>query len=470
MSGLFSTLNSSSMALNAHSRAIETTGKNLANVNNPNYARQRVIYGDRGTVQTPDGVESLGLEVLGVQQLRDTLLDRQLMREIGLSGSLDTQRDTLQRTQAGLGQSINGGADVSATGSTSGGISAALDNFFNAFQDLASRPTDVGARQTLLQKAATLTDTLRETDTRLAQVQTDIDTQVTAGVTQANTLLTTIADLNSQISRLEVAHPGAAVDLRDQRQARLEELAAILPVNVTDIGGGNIKVAVKDASNADIVLVNGPTVSGPVVFTGTGLTGGTPATAIALSGGSIDGALQARDGAVQTLRDNLDLFTEQLVTSVNGAYNPSATTGADFFDPAGLTAGTIALQSGLTASTLVTGGSGAAGDNTLALAVAGLASQTFSTGSGDVIDGTLGQFYNGSVSNLGQALATTTARASDQESIKNLVRNQRDTVSGVSMDEEMADLVKFQRAFQASSRVFSVVDDLLDTVVNRLGH
>jgi flagellar hook-associated protein 1 FlgK len=470
MSGLFSTLNSSSMALNAHSRAIETSGRNLANVNNPNYARQRVIYGDRGTVETPEGVESLGLEVLGVQQLRDVLLDRQLMREIGLSGSLDTQRDTLQRTQAGLGQSINGGADVSATGGSTGGISAALDNFFNAFQDLASRPTDVGARQTLLQKAATLADTLRETDTRLAQVQSDIDTQVNAGVTQANTLLTTISDLNSQISRLEVSHPGAAVDLRDQRQARLEELAAILPINVTDIGGGNIQVAVKDASNADIVLVSGPTVNGPVAFTGTGLTAGTPTTAVALSGGSIDGALQARDGAVQTLRDNLDLFTEQLVTSVNTAYNPSSTVGADFFDPAGITAGTIALQSGLTASTIVTGSSGTAGDNTIALAVAGLASQTFSTGSGDLIDGTLGQFYNSSVSNLGQALATTTARASDQENIQHLVRNQRDTVSGVSLDEEMADLVKFQRAFQASSRVFSVVDELLDTVVNRLGH
>jgi len=470
MSGLFSTLNASSMALNAHSRAIETSGKNLANVNNPNYARQRVIYGDRGTVVTPDGVESLGLEVLGVQQLRDTLLDRQLMREIGLSGSLDTQRDTLQRTQAGLGQSINGGADVSATGSATGGISATLDNFFNAFQDLASRPTDVGARQTLMQKAATLTDTLHETDTRLAQVQTDINSQVDAGVTQANTLLTTVADLNSQISRLEVSHPGAAVDLRDQRQARLEELAAILPIKVTDIGGGSVQVSVKDASSADIPLVTGPTVNGSVVFTGTGLTGGAPATAMALSGGSIDGALQVRDGTVQTLRDNLNLFTQQLVTSVNQAYNPSSTGGADFFDPTGTTTATIALQGGLTASSLVTGTSGAAGDNSTALAVAGLASQTFSTGSGDVIDGTLGQFYNSSVTSLGQALANTTARASDQDNIQHLVRNQRDTVSGVSMDEEMADLVKFQRAFQASSRVFSVVSDLLDTVVNRLGN
>src|SRR6187551_467556 len=104
MSGLFTTLNSSSMALNAHSRAIETTGKNLANVNNPNYARQRVVYGDRGTVETPDGVQSLGLEVIAVRQLRDILLDRQLLREIGMSGSLEAEQQALQRAQAGLGQ------------------------------------------------------------------------------------------------------------------------------------------------------------------------------------------------------------------------------------------------------------------------------------------------------------------------------------------------------------------------------
>ncbi len=469
MSGLFSTLNSSSMALNAHARAIETTGKNLANVNNPNYARQRVVYGDRGSVETPQGVESLGLEVLSVRQLRDVLLDRQLMREIGQGGSLDAQRDALRRAQAGLGQNIDGSADVSAAGSASGGLSASLDNFFNAFQNLAARPTDVGARQTLLQKAAILTDTLQETDARLAQAQSDIGTEVTGDVTQVNTLITTIAGLNSQIARLEITHPGAANDLRDQRQARLEELAAILPVEVSDLGDGQVRLAVKDASNADIVLLDGPTINGTVAFTGTGLTGGSPATAIALSSGSINGALQARDGAIQTLRDNLDLLAEQLVTSVNAAYNPSSTVGGDFFDPAGTTAATITLRSSLTAGTLVTGTSGAAGDNSIALAVAALANQTFATGSGDLIDGTLGQFYGSAVSDLGQTLATTTARANDQDNIQRLVRNQRDTVSGVSLDEEMADLVRFQRAFQASSRVFSVVDELLDTVVNRLG-
>ncbi len=467
MSGLYSSLNTTVKALNAQSRGIDLSGRNLANVNNPAYARQRVILGDRGTVVTPDGAQSLGIEALGVQQLRDTLLDRQVTREISLKAAYAAEQQGYSRAQASLGQNV--GAAGSVDGATNSGLDAALNDFFNAFQGLASRPTDVGERQTLLQKAGILTDRLRLTDSRLSQVQSDLDAQIGNDVGDANRLLQTIAGLNASIARVEIGHPGSAVDLRDQRQARIEELAAKLPVSISVTGTGVLQVSMKDATNADVLLVDGASVTGPVAFTGTGLTGGAGATALVAGSGSIAGALTARDGAVQTLRDNLDLLAGQLVAAVNAAYNPSSTAGADFFNAAGTTAGTIALEAGVTATTL-RAGTGSAGDNSLALAVAGLASRNFSTAGGDAIDGTLGQFYSATVSDLGQALAGANARVDDQARIEQLVRAQRDGVSGVSLDEEMAELVKYQRAFQASSRVFNVIDDLLNTVVNRLGN
>ena len=469
MSGLFTTLNASVKALNAHSRAIETAGKNLANVNNTSYARQRVVYGDRGTIQTADGAQSLGLEALGVQQLRDALLDKQVMREVSLLASFEAEQSAYERAQASLGQSVSSSTETSAAGSnaSTGGLSAALTDFFNAFQSFAASPTDSGERQSLLQKAAILVDRFNQTDSRLGQVQTDLDAQIGQNVTDANTLLATIADLNNQIGRIEIGNPGSALDLRDQRQAKLEELSKLLPIEVRNGTDGQLNVVLKDASNADIELVTGSTVNGAVAFTGTGLTAGSPATAVSFSSGAIYGALNARDAGIQTLRTNLDNLAQQLVASVNAAYNPSSTAGADFF-AAGTTAGTIALRGTLTAGNLVAG-SGAAGDNSIALAVAAVASQTFDTGSGDAIDGTLGGHLSSAVSSLGQALASATARAEDQGNIEQLVRSRRDAVSGVSLDEEMADLVRFQRAFQASSRVFSIVDELLDTVVNGLG-
>lgn len=470
MSGLFSSLNSTVMALNAHSRALEISGKNLANVNNTSYARQRVIYGDKGTVVTPTGAESLGMQALGVEQMRDSLLDRQVMREISLKSSFEAEQAGYQRAQAGLGQSVSASGATDANSASANGLGAAMDQLFNSFQSLAASPTDVGTRQTLVQNASILADRFQLADSRLAQVQSDLSTQVTTDVGNVNTLLNTIADLNGQIGRFEVNAPGSAVDLRDQRQAKLEELAGKLPVELHDLAGGQVQVTTKDTSGNDVVLVDFANVKGTVSFDGTQVTAGSPATALGLSAGSIKGSLTARDGAVQTLRSNLDLLARQLVTSVNTAYNPRGTTG-DFFKATGLTAGTIALAPGVTSTNLKASDGGAAGDNTVAVAIAGLASKQFSTGGTppDSIDGTLGNFYSSAVSNLGQALAGANARVDDQTNIEKLVLAQRDSVSGVSLDEEMADLMKYQRAFQASSRVFSVVDSLLDEVVNRLG-
>jgi flagellar hook-associated protein 1 len=468
MSGLFATLNSSVKALTAHSRAIEITGKNLANVNNTTYARQRVIYGDRGTVVTPTGAESLGLEALGVQQMRDTLLDLQVAREVSLSSSYLAEQSGYQRAQAGLGQSIDRATGASSTGTTANGLGAAIDDFFNGFQSFAANPTDDGQRQTLLQRAAILTDRFQLADQRLGQVQAGLDSQIGTDVQSVNTLLSTIADLNAQIGRFEVNAPGSAVDLRDQREAKIEELATKLPIAVNNAGASQIQVVVKDASGADVVLVNQGTVQGPVAFNGTQVTGGASATVLALSGGSIQGSLNARDGGVQTLRDNLDALAQQLVTSVNAAYNPTSAVGGDFFTATGTTAGTINVVSTITSANLKASNGGAAGDNTLALAVAQLAEQTFSTAASDSIDGTFSGFFSKTVSSIGQDLAAANSKVADQTNIEKLVRSQRDAVSGVSLDEEMANLMQYQRAFQASSRVFSVVDELLDTVVNRL--
>ena len=471
MSGLFASLNASTTALAAQSRAVEISGKNLANVNNPAYARQRVILGNLGTIQTAQGPESMGVTALGIEQIRDSLLDQQVMRETALTASYTAQQQAYQRTQAGLGQSIDSTKGASGSSSTGdNGIAAAMDDFFNAFQSLAANPTDPGQRQTLLQNTSILTDRLQLADQRLTQVSNDQDTQIATDVTSVNRLLQTVADLNGQIDRFELNKSGSAVDLRDQRQADLEQLAAKLPVEVKTSATGKIQLVAKDGSGADVVLVDDNKVLGPVAFTGTQITGGASATPLALSAGSIQGALAARDGGILTLRTNLNLLTSQLVASVNKAYNPTGLTG-NFFNPAGTTAGTIALAAGVTSNTLKASDGGPAGDNTVALAIAALATKNFSTTGlpPDAIDGTLGGFFSTAVSNLGQSLSGASARVNDQSKIEQLVRSQRDGVSGVSLDEEMAQLVQYQRAFQASSRVFTTIDDLIDTVVNKLG-
>jgi len=470
MSGLYSALSTSVSALQAQSLAVQVAGKNLANVNSTSYSRENVIYGSGATVVTPDGAESVGVTAT-VEQIRDALLDKQVMTESALSSYYTTIQAAYQRAQAGLGENLSatGSTSSSSSATSDTGVGAALDDFFNAFQTFAANPTDTGGRQALLASASILTGRLQQSDQSLAQAQTDLNTQIASNVSSANTLLQNIADLNSQIGRVEVNNPGSAVDLRDQREQALEQLAALMPVNAVADASGQVQVTALDSGGNPVVLVNLGTVQASVAFDGTNVTAGTPPTTLSLASGSIQGALDARNGAIQTIRGQLDNLADQLVTSVNNIYDPSGTTG-DFFAASGTTAGTISLASGLTAANVKASNGGAAGDNTVALAIANLATQPFSTSGTppDQIDGTLSSYYASSVTEFGQALNTVNSNVTNQTSIETLVRSQRDTVSGVNLDEEMANLMKYQRAFQASSRVFQTVDSLLDLVVNQL--
>ncbi len=471
MSGLFGSLTQSVQALSAHSRAIETAGRNLANVNNPSYARQRVLYADRGTVVTPNGAQSLGLEAKSIQQIRDSLLDAQVVREVGLSASLNAQNTTLLNAQAALGESIDRASGTEGTTDSAYGLSASITDFFNAFQSFAARPTDQGERQNLVQQAEIMTERFNETDRRLAQIQTDVDSEVATDVDDINRLLSSIGELNAQIGRIEINNPGSAADLRDQRQARIEELAGKMSIetapNATETG--QVDVFVRDASGNPVVLVSLATVVNPVAYDGAQLTAGASATPIALSGGSVSGLLTARDGAVQTLRDGIDALANQLASAVNAAYNPTGVSGDFFTITPSSGAATLSLNSSITATSLKASETGGAADNTQALAVAELVTKKFSTASGDAINGTITQHYTSVVSDLGRAVSGVQSRLEDQSNIETLVLNQRQAVSGVSIDEEMADMLKFQRAFEAASRVVNIIDGLLDIVVNRLG-
>ena len=283
-------------------------------------------------------------------------------------------------------------------------------------------------------------------------------------------MLLSVAELNGQIGSLELNNPGTAVDLRDRRQAAVEKLAAKIGAetrpNATE--RGQVDVFVRDAAGAPIVLVSLASVTNDVAFDGTQLTAGTAATPIVLSSGSIKGLLNARDTTIQNLRDSIGDFAGQLGESVNDAYNPTDATGDFFtFNPAD-PAGSIALVSGLTPSTLKSSDSTAPGDNTLASAVAALVSTKFDTAFGDNFDGTFSQYYSGVVSGFGRTVSSTEGRLEDQKNIEKLVLTQRQGISGVSMDEEMADLLKYQRAFEASSRMIGIIDGMLDVVVNQL--
>ena len=236
MGGLFGNLVQASKALMANQVAIQVTGRNLANVNNPEYARQRVKMGDRYVDQTPHGPEGSGVEVLQVQQLRDAFLDAQVVRQASENGSLDAQNTILANLELILGNQLNSAADpasVADTANSTTGIGAALDDFFNAFSTLAGNPSDIPSKSAALNAAAALADRLNLADQRVAGSQSDQEGQIQSDVKKANALLADIAGLNFQIRLAGDAETGGAVQLVDDRQARLEELAGLFKLDIT---------------------------------------------------------------------------------------------------------------------------------------------------------------------------------------------------------------------------------------------
>ena len=468
--GLYDVLRMGLSSLRSQSRAIETVGRNMANVNNPTYARQRVIFGD----VSPTGGASVGVDVIEVQQVRDALLDRQVVREKSSAAALEAESAAYERGEAAMGETISNVSDPSLASTTGGNsLTNAMAGFFGAARQLSADPTNSTQKQMFVQTAKTMTERFQFSNDRLAEVQSDLSDQVSNDVDKANLLLTTIRDLNLMIASQESDTGTKALTLRDQRQARVEDLAQVMNFKTTTLpdAPNQIQITATSAAGVDTVILSAGTTLETLAFRPERATISIASsdTALALTGGSITGHLSARDGALQTLRDSLDLLAQQMVTSVNAVYNPGGA-GQNFFDPAGTDAGSIQLASGLSGLNVrATVAGGAAGDGSVAQAISELDIQSFSSTTGDAIDGTMGESYSAAISLFSYSLSQSRMQHENQTGVLSAVRGQRESMSGVSLDEEAAELMKFQRAYQASARVISVIDQMLDIVVNSMG-
>jgi flagellar hook-associated protein 1 FlgK len=463
MLGLFGTLNLGARALQTQQQAVEVAGHNLANVNNPAYARQRLAVETAVTTPSAFGPQGTGINAVGIVRLRSTLLDQQITNESSVTGSLEAQQEALQNAQAELGQVIDTQA---AQDGAQHGIAEGLNNLFNEFQTLSTNPTSLTERQVVLMKAADLATKFNTVDQRLGDLQGELNRSLDTDISQVNGLLKDIANLNDKIMNAETGQPGVANDLRDLRQQRLEDLAKIVKIDTVEVSSGvNISIA-------GVSVVDGPAVVDKLESYDAGggqmlvrtQTGTTP---LAVSGGRLQGTIDARDGAVASLRSNLNLLASTLITQVNtihgAGYSLTGSSNAKFFD--GSDASDIKVNASLMGNPAllqVSAVNGAVGDNQVALSLAQLANN----GNAALNNQTFSQNYAQTVAALGQSLSSLNNQLEDQTAVSNMLGTQRNSVSGVSLDEEMTDMVKFQKAFQASAKLITTVDELLDTVVN----
>ncbi len=469
MLGLFATLNLGTRALQAQQAGVEVAGHNLANLNTPGYSRQRLLIQTSPTFDTPFGPQGTGADAKGIQQIRDALLDQMVREEESVGGYWGAQQDALRTAQTALNQSL----DLAATGvdnldaaNASSGLAARITALFTAFDAVAANPAAIENRQMLASQGQALADAFQQTDGRLARVAGLLQTSAGTQAGQANDCLAQIAWLNQEIAATEF--PGAAAnELRDQRCQKLEELAGLVSFESTSAPDGTVSVSVGGVS-----LVQGGRREDTLeVFETGGGTLGLRAVAagsiLAPAGGALAGTIAARDGALRDLRVGLDTLASGIISQVNdlhrAGYSLNGSTGADFFTGSGAVG--MAVNATLIsdpAAIQAAGAANAPGDNTVARQLAELARQPQPALGGQDFGGA----YRQQVVSFGYNLWNVNQQVANHGTVSALLTSQRDAVSGVSMEEEMTSLMTYQKAYQASARIVTTVNEMLETLLS----
>jgi flagellar hook-associated protein 1 FlgK len=437
----FNGLNIALRGLTAQQRALDVVSHNIANVETPGYSRQEAVFGTSpdlpiaaGATQNGQGVWlGQGVDVLSYRRLRDDFLDLQWRAQNMSGGQAEVSAQRLNQVQTALG---SGGASD---------LGVQLDKFWSAWQTLAANPQSASAKANVVGTAQTLAQGFRRLDTDLAALGSQTTAQV-GSLLSAQGPIKPIADelatLNVQINQAQNAGM-AHNDLLDRRDLLLDQLSRFGQVSVVPDPTTN---ASGNPAYPGMVQVSFGGATTPLVSQGT-VTMPTTATLSATPGGKL-GGLQDVAGKIAGYRTTLDGLASSLISSVNGISSTAVFSGA----------GSTNIAVVATSSTVSAGAaSAAAGDNSVALALAALR--------GGAIDGG----YAGLVQTIGADTANAGSTQDTTTRVLDSLTQQRQSVSGVSMDEEMSNMIRFQRGYQAAARALTTMDEALDTLINRTG-
>ena len=458
MSGLFGSLSIALSGLSVSQQEMATTSNNVANANTPGYTRE-VTDTAAGQAITEGSLQlGTGVVLEKIESLRDPILQIQINNATQQNSSLNTALTQLQQLQTQFASSTSGiGADIS--------------NFFNALQQLSPDPTDQTLRQSVLTAASTLATDFNTAAGSLQTQSSNIDQNVVASVAQINSLTLQIASVDQQISDLQGASAGSAGGsgdntLVDTQNNLIQQLSALVDVQVIPTGQG-ITVA---TSNGTAL------VSGSQSFTLTTQVGSNGVQHIfagaqditgTLTGGSVAGLIQIRDQEIPSITTSLNQLASGLANGLNAAnalgFDLNGNAGGNIFTPppaSGVGAAATLTVSMTDPSLIAASSDGTAGSNGNLANLAAVATTALATGQTPI------NSYANLVSQVGSATETASADADSSNLILQQLQDENGSVSGVSLDEEAANLIQYQTAYQSAAKVVSTINLLLLDAVN----
>jgi flagellar hook-associated protein 1 FlgK len=453
MSSLFGSLSIALRALLAQQGGLEVTSNNIANVNTPGFSRQRAVLRQDPPVLFGDMQLGTGVRLDQVLSIRDRILELRIHQE--------RQQEADREAFLGAARQI----EALFNEAQGAGLGDALTAFFNSLTQLSANPTSIPLRQGVLTAATNLANAFRKVARDLATLQGNLDRSVVQSAGEINELTAEIAELNKEVS----ARVGIGVDpgeFADRRELLIRELAARVDISVIDAGKGSVTITTSGGAALVVADRNIPVQAlvNPLTGRNNIFSQGSDITAT-ITSGALSGLLEARDRLIPGLLADLDTLAADVSTSFNAqhrlGFDLNGAAGVDFFAPVAGSGAASGFAVAITDPRLLAGSSdGAPGSSGNLTALAALRDLAIVAGQKPA------DFYSNVVFRLGNSIANAEAELEGQALVLRQLENQRGAVSAVSLDEEAANLLRFQRAFEAAARVVAVVDEMTGVAIN----
>lgn len=499
MSSAFSGISTATRGLYVSQTALNTTSHNVANVDTDGYVRQQTIQVDTSylnKVGTGAGIEE-------IRQIRSIFLDNMYRNEQSSLSYWQIRQNTVEDIEAVMDDLAE-----------DGGIQTAIDEFFDAWEELSKDSTSGAERASLLEYAASLVEMFNELDDQLDQMQDDLDSQIESMVEDINSISKQIAELNRKIARCE-ANGDNANDYRDEVNSLLDTLSEYVNINVSIDSAGMYRVSIGGVS-----LVNGTEFNeltcetnssngafNTVIWEETGAE-------LIMKDGMLLGLIEARgdvngdkgstengspvesgdeedvdddadsynftgdsDNLIPELRTGLNILVNLLARKINAIHSSGegldGSTGVDFFvkidDSLPFEIGNIQVNPELLDDSDKIAASSIDGsdDGAIASEIADFANTEYFMFDGLKVD--IDDFYSNLVGWIGTEGDEAESFASSQDTLVQQVESERESLSAVSLDEELTNLIRFQHAYNASARLMNTIDGMLETVIGQMG-
>ena len=429
----------------AQQLAIDVTGHNISNANTVGYTRQRAVlsptdpYTVPGTTRPPQaGQLGTGVDVASYQRVRDSFIDIQYRAQAMRQGSATATQDGLSQVEGALREPSDNG------------LNSLLQRYWSSWQDVSNNPENLATRQSLAQNAASLADGFTSVSSQLSTIKSQTSQSVGFTLDEVNQIGGQVAQLNDAIMKARVTGDQPN-DLLDSRDNLLDRLSQLGNVTVTDTTLGQVDISIGGAS-----LVTG---ASSATIAETDLT--------SLTSGKLSGLIKLRDVTIPGYQSKLDTLASTLITATNTQHalgtDLNGNPGGAFFT--GNSASTIGVNASLVSNPalIAASGNGQPGNAANALVMAGIRNQTL------VGSATIDTAYSQLVTQIGSDSQQAQRDKSTADLLVGSLDDRRQSVSGVSLDEEMTNLMRFQRGYQASARAMSAMDEMIDQLISRTG-